>query len=123
MTAVGQDAPTLIEFLLARIAEDEAVALNAVGYESRVYWDNAADARAIPKSSGEHYRRHDPERVLAECEAKRRIVENLAKCERIREHSHATDYSQGELDAYRSAGYALAAVYADHPDYRPEWRP
>jgi hypothetical protein len=55
-----------------------------------------------------HIARHDPARVLAECEAKRRIVEMHAYQE---EH-----FTPDELRA-------LALPYADHPDYREEWRP
>ena len=60
-----------------------------------------------------HIARHDPARVLAECEAKRRIVELFP------------DAAQ-DGDGWNDAGYSvlrdLAAVYADHPDYREEWR-
>ena len=86
---------TLTEFLLARIAEDEAVSPTG--------------------------RRPSP-RDIAECEAKRRIVELAAKAE-----------AWGEGTAGATAGYAkvvasdtlrlLTLPYADHPDYREEWRP
>ena len=49
--------------------------------------------------------RHDPARVLAECEAKRQIVQN------------AQDPGDDLFVAI------LALPYADHPDYREEWRP
>jgi hypothetical protein len=51
--------------------------------------------------------------VLAECEAKRRIVEEYRR-----------DVSgTPSVDAYRHAMVIVAAPYADHPDYREEWRP
>ena len=100
---------TLTEFLLARIAEDEAVA-----------WD-AGERRGLPYESplyvvDDNYR-HDqvgiyPERVLAECEAKRRIVElNATK--------------PGRKTTFRRllTLQTLALPYADHPDYRQEWKP
>ena len=104
-------APTLTEFLLARIAEDEAAALQAVGHESRVYWDTAVHAGDIRALSVEHYSRHDPDRVLAECEAKRRIVKD------------EIDWMLNDSDSGPCWGSAnrllrhLALPYADHPDY------
>jgi hypothetical protein len=87
----------LAEFLLARIAEDEA-------------W---AEASASPDySDAEPGTPAHSARILAECEAKRRIVE---------EH-HRHDAGQRGYGATRYAVLCLAAVYADHPDYRPEWK-
>lgn len=95
---------TLTEFLLARIAEDEAAARAATGaavfshqtgswqfetvsgpgYESSIVFavtDSGAKTQAADLTAawegqerGEHIARWDPARVLAECEAKRRIV-------------------------------------------------
>lgn len=81
---------TLTDFLLARIAEDEA--------------DVADPAAAL------HYA---PDRVLAECEAKRRIVERHSGCDEV---------SYGDTSTCPDAR-DLALPYADHPDYRPEWKP
>lgn len=79
----------IAEFLLARIAEDEA--------------------------EREHH--YDPARVLAECEAKRRIV-NLSW-----HHFGEDDYAWGMEEAKRQILAVMAAVYSDHPDYREAWRP
>jgi len=108
----------LAEFLLARIAEDNSLAAFA---------DQDAQAlRPITddltgQTDGDrrvmHMFRWSPARVLAECEAKRRIVEDyLAQL-----NSH-----QSGWDARTPRDYmlrALAQPYADHPDYRTEWRP
>jgi hypothetical protein len=92
---------TVAEFLRARLDEDEA------------------DARAITEGSwedatlhGDHVLRWSPARVLAECEAKRRIVEGEPA--RIANDRH----SQWERTLRD-----LAAVYSDHPGYDEEWRP
>jgi hypothetical protein len=86
----------LTEFLLARIAEEEA---------------NAADCGCIqggevPDALVEHR--------LRECEAKRRIVEQW---ERIS--------TRLQVDLDQTQGWetlrVLAAVYSDHPDYDPAW--
>ena len=93
----------------------------------------------------EHIARHDPARVLAECEAKRRIVDQLLRHERLvaanaEEHAKASSASppdqeritalrthgwelSGRLEALRMAVDALALPYASHPDYGPDWRP
>ena len=123
---------TLTEFLLERIAEDEeslpcencgrpvepdgpredgdfghvAAALRADDPEAQEFW-------ADPCPSPEPTRR-----ALAECEAKRRIVE---ECQRILgvkwwEYEDAPGLADSVLSS-------LALPYAGHPDYRDEWRP
>lgn len=134
---------TLTEFLLARIDEDEAAARAASpapwsypGIESvaggllydasrtiaQIVWDNPGDhdgsiVRFLPwdesDANGAHIARHDPARVLAECEAKRRIVEK---------YDHARDCGQAPGGWLEECVAYLAAVYADHPDYDEAWR-
>ena len=117
----------LTAFLLARIAEDEAAARAANG---RVAWvafrdpdghmryttvahqhhgvdEWIADGRTI--ASQDVYPFYDSARVLARCAADRRIVELRTP------GPHLT----GDEDVLR----LLALPYADHPDYREEWRP
>ncbi len=94
----------LIQFLLARIAEDEGdAAIEAVLRSDDPYW-----------ASGEASvweRRMTPARVLVECEAKRGIVADVA-----------SGYGPGS-DVVPMPLALLALPYADHPDYRDEWRP
>lgn len=89
----------MTEFLLARLAEDEASAkVGAFGW--------------------------DPRRALAEVEAKRRIVEMHGNG-----GHQCTDGSEygggwyGENDIPCPALAVLASVYSDHADYRQEWKP
>jgi len=121
--------PSLTEFLLARIAEREAKArallrdLEAQIEEEDFGPDERGPftpARMLSAQLWAHYdgqtRRRsfargqqiatlaDPGRVLAECEAKRSIVELIS--------------SPGP-----QALRLLALPYADHPDYLPEWKP
>jgi hypothetical protein len=91
---------TLTEFLLTRIAEDEAVARAA-----EQTWDSDRDGGwwvGCDPDTQAHIARHDPARVLTECEAKRAIVELIS--------------SPGP-----QALRLLALPYADHADYQPEW--
>ena len=55
--------PNLDEFLLARIAEDKRIAVDAAAVGDRAHWDAAGGPPAV----AEHTVRHDPRRVLAEC--------------------------------------------------------
>jgi Family of unknown function (DUF6221) len=74
------------------------------------------DAPDSPRfAAANHIVRHQPVRVLAECEAKRRRVGILVAAM----EPGATTYAG-------PAGVLLkleALPYADHPDYREEWRP
>lgn len=159
--------PTLPEFLLARIAEDEEAAhiasevwnagmcdwvtgppaewVASNGYDSgRVERTNApaGDSGVVvydegSPSEGEaaHIARHDPARVLLECEAKRRIVARHrpsgeyepdacvvcqwdSDCEAPKQGHH---YGAGEWPCPDMRD--LASIYADHPDYQEAWKP
>ena len=130
---------TIADFLLERIAEDEQVAreashptgwrydpgkVNSVSREESVFaGPRGAKAVTIASTGPEddrqsmmdarHIARFDPDRVLAECKAKREIVE---ECERSMLND--SDSSAAEWIVGR-----LAAVYASHPDYDPAWAP
>lgn len=125
----------LAEFLLARIAEDEAVARAAITRTSdgeHARWVATEDGDSVyldilgatvatgPYGGGigdeaHHIGRWDPARVLAECEARRRIVLLTGAAE---------DGSDALLDQVRVVTLKLLALpYADHDGYREEWRP
>ena len=100
------DAGGLVEFLLARLAEDERIPkmLEARGWlddDPGGPYEQGADGPYVEVSA---------RRVLAEVEAKRRIVERFVRGD--------TDDLWGP-----EIGALLALPYADHPDYRQEWRP
>lgn len=112
---------TLTEFLLARIQEDELTAQAAIARDASwgVYFgDQVHDdlgVIVVPVSSAEvaeHISRHDPARVLAECEAKRQVI---AAADRPGDPvgSAVMEFVLGRL----------ALPYAEHLDYRDEWRP
>jgi len=65
--------------------------------------------------------RHDPARVLAEVEAKRKIVNALEQWSDPT--NPAIKYAGAELrrDSLFHVCVALASVYAGHDDYWPEW--
>jgi hypothetical protein len=124
--------------------EPLGVVVSSYGYD--------ADGLNVSDEDAEHIARHDPARVLAECDAKRRIVEAEARRRRTKDNVTATSQkapddwvdvtwmdenfqpheehvSQQEFNerftepAPPSETLRLLALpYADHPDYREEWR-
>lgn len=85
------------------------------------------DGRAV----AEHIARWDPQRVLAECESKRRIVELHEPMVELRP-TKSGDYTEyhvcsecSDLDEVLfpcTTVRLLAQPYADHKDFQPEWR-
>ena len=113
---------TLTEFLLARIAEDEDHARWA-----QEGIDNQARLGIVLATALTHPDAMSPARVLAECEAKRRLVELHDKphehpCGRLEWIGYRATERVEEDHGCRTLGL-LALPYADHDDYRDEWRP
>jgi hypothetical protein len=119
----------LPDFLLARIADDEALARGVRGAMredavERTETSPSGDAGIVWSDLDRTMlaKRFSPERVLAECDAKRRIIEL---------HQEALDglvqtsspAAAGAVRVGAETLMALALPYADHPDFRPEWAP
>jgi len=109
----------LIDFVLARLAEDAQVAEEALRDcgEDGAGWaftppatvDLTVETLELgSRAMAEHIARQDPARVRARCMAQKLMI------------GHAVFRSGVEGDAV--ATY-LALGYADHPDYLDEWRP
>lgn len=107
----------LTDFLLARIAEDEERAKRAAAVEGADFM-----LAALPLDVFDGLRVAFPARVLAECAAKRAIVEQHPWGE---DDICTSNEAMGNLSPIDSCPVLrnLAAVYADHPDHRDEWRP
>jgi len=109
---------TITEFLEARIAEDEAAAgkLAGVAHSAKTQVYTGEEWVTTPIST---------ERVLVECAAKRAIIELARKA--VEAEKEWDDHEwQGTVESTEPLTgdtilYALAAVYASHPDYRREW--
>jgi hypothetical protein len=96
---------TIIEFLEARIAQDEAAAKVAIewvanGPRPLYAWYGESNRKTFG-GAYDLVTSQSPARVLAECAAKREII------------PHLQDFTALE---------ALAYVYKDHPDYDKNWR-
>jgi hypothetical protein len=137
---------SITEFLLARIAEDEAAARQASWSWSRPdrpddpdpdHWETPPGtpteiagpmrnvAGADTATIATHIARHDPARVLAECAAKRAIVEWHCTSETdlgpaYPDHQPWCEACEGALFPCVTVRH-LAAIYREHPDYDPSW--
>lgn len=101
----------LTEFLLARITEDEVEA-QAGDQHFPGFLGRLSEYDGLLSEEVAHIARFDPARVLAECAAKRLIIE------RASHQAPGTEYEE----SYREVLECLAVVYDEHPDYLPEWR-
>lgn len=136
----------LVEFLRARLDEDEQLARVATTV-SPAPWrvDAAAGAvrdvhgtevaghwRALPALAGtvgpDHIVRHDPTRALADVTAKRKVVE-LAEEATGLDMQVDSEFRVGSRDSEAEPYVGdlilrqLALPYASHPDYDEGWRP
>lgn len=115
----------LITFLRARLDDDQAQVRQHPEAEDRgaiAPWEIAAStATGYPS---ELYLRIARARVLAEVEAKRRLIRRYENAVAV--HTALTPYTRGEDHGYREACLDAirdyAEIYADHPDYHQEWR-
>lgn len=111
---------TITEFLLDRISEDECLANEAVSDFDREGGSVALDGLAA--------------RTVAECAAKRAIVElhipwgfeysGGEGCTRCVSPDNWTTAELPDDERFPCQTLRLlASAYADHPDFREEWRP
>lgn len=151
--------PDLATFVLARIAEDKlAVQSQWIWMTERHGPDYWIRGQGAPTNDDWQYKTDrdgdlhvSPRRVLADCEARRRIVDltppqvphyrdperEWESCPRERSAAYCkgTDLTHGpdapcdcgadEANAHGGPMILrlLAAPYEGHPDYRPEWTP
>jgi hypothetical protein len=118
---------SLPEFLLERIAEDESEAQATSGRIARAAMQEMAAWAGGVGPAARHIARWDPARVLAECQARRQIVEFAQEATGM-EISLDLEFGQSHRDEAADPYigdrilHLLAAPYAGHPDYRPEWK-
>ena len=121
---------TIVEFLNARLDEQERLAREALGYETSdhdgPFLRHAVDY--LGPELADHIAAHDPATVLARVAAWRAVI-----------HQHgigdgAHECPDGFMDSAETEPHTgwelvcmtqrhLASVYAEHPDYQQEWKP
>jgi hypothetical protein len=123
----------LIAFLRARLDEDEMAARAAAEAAQTSVWMDGAEGSVLGVGGdmhlrgavrsiddiGPHIARWDPARVLAEVEAKRRIVDWSESVEAKFAEAGLGEHANGTHMVFARW---LAEPYAEHPDYRPEWQ-
>src|SRR4029077_919260 len=102
--------PTLADFLLARIQDDEAIANGPESNSGTAYPTYLEELASLrnPRVQ-DHIARWDPARVLAECEAKRRIVEQWQGLNRDADKPSLSRTAATMADATYLALLAIAA--------------
>lgn len=126
---------TVVEFLRERLDEDEAVARHEVDLMERLLtpreewtltYQWARFTVHVSGGSGAHYApgAPSPTRVLADIDAKRRILDLHDRNHECSSYDH-----RGEIDDCSWVyGWACSTLqllvepYADHPDFDPAWR-
>lgn len=118
---------TIVEFLEARLAEDELTAQTAVDgtadwhalYTYRDIKDGEghyivlADSRYPTAEQAAHIARHNPARVLRQCEAVRMIIAEFLRFDALGDLPGRT--------ATETSLRQLAFAYADHADFDHAW--
>lgn len=110
----------LASFLLARIAEDEATGQQAVAdLDDEPHAGVIGGWANVLPSHLRFAQRITPARVLAECEAKRLIVEH----EDARGEKRIVTFGGEPVRAVGTSPVLkhLALPYADHPEFDPVW--
>jgi hypothetical protein len=125
----------LSNFLRARLDEDAELAASGETWSAfdetqgtrRVDVDHSIERVVACTRSwrGLHIARHDPAHVLAEVEAKRRILSEVVPEIDGMEDRIDGEWGVGDPTERESVALLrlLALPYADHPDYRQEWKP
>lgn len=130
----------LVDFLRARIAEDERIAAEAEHLVDRDAWldileQALGDGREAAKRAATHHMvTFRPSRILREIDTKRRIMARHKpvgpdRLRRVRDELNCEGCGwEGELGDPVTEDIDecpelrdLASVYADHDDYRAEW--
>jgi len=118
---------TIVEFLEARLAEDELTATTAIEgtpdwqafYAYRDVKDSdghyvvMADSRYPTIGQAAHIARQSPARILRQCEAARAVIADFLRLDAL-----------GDIPGRRAAEDALgqlASVYSDHADFNQAW--
>lgn len=102
----------IIEFLEARLAEDEAAAGELAALEAAEAEREAGAAGPALTRTGLEVSPFTPARVLSECAAKRKILANVPL---------VTDISSQMGGTSDYVLMCLASVYSWHPDYEEGW--
>lgn len=123
------EAPDLVGWLAAQYDAEEAKARAAWGDDEpdapRVWTDPWGEFHSRGGELFDHILAHDPDRVLCEVAAKRRIVDLCVamKADMSFAESGGGLFPGDEKEMAARVLMLLALPYADRPGYRESWRP
>jgi hypothetical protein len=109
-TSRGADLDPLVKFLLARLDDDERAARGHMRGGGILPFESIGQA-------ADHGARHGPLRVLREVAAKRSMVQMWL----TRSRTQRDRLEAGRPDVAGAMVVAMAAVFAEHPDFDPSW--
>ena len=128
----------LARFLRDRLDEDKRQAEAAMTYAAADWFIETSgivttgpdgDAYTDDREVAAHIARHDPARVLAEVDVKRRALDEYVATGEAMDQAFRDNNTAGynSASAERKVLERIirreATVHADHPDYREGWRP
>lgn len=131
----------LATFLRARLDEDESIAraatpgpwsVDSETYAERIGCNDGTSVVSGSRWNGEasvfnetddalHIARHDPARVLAEVDAKRKVIAVYTSWAFLTRSKPDDPVAEITTLAVAQTLRALALPYVDHPGYREEW--
>lgn len=110
----------LVEFLRARLDEDERAAKDA---PQSAWSDEYGEFRSRGGELFGHVLRHDPARVLREVHAKRKLLGSHYNYDGLCPRCFDFSNKPVQREAWPCEVVRLLALpYADHPDYHEEWK-
>jgi hypothetical protein len=139
---MGVVSDDLIAFVTARLDEDEAIARELAGWP---HWhhtpavtahgpiiliaageDDEIDVASVERELPEvatHIARHDPARALRQVEDGRRLLAAYAEAREPDPEATPRERAlrMAVAEVARMLVLSRAAVWSDHPDYKPEW--
>lgn len=116
----------VLEFVLARLDEDQAWAKKCLAEDRSprawaalrsIVWSGLGHKIAPTRTQAHalHMAHHPPGRVLRDVAARRRLVQRITEAKKV-------DVRPALGEEREVVLRLLALPYADHPDYKKEWR-
>jgi Family of unknown function (DUF6221) len=108
--SIRADLDALVTFLLARLDEDEVAARTHLHGREFLPFESIVQ-------TADHGARHGPLRVLREVTAMRAVVQMWRDSSR----AQGDRLGAGRTELAEAMIVAMATVFAQHPDFDPEW--
>lgn len=116
------DTPDIVDFLRARLDEEYQYAYHAQGLLGikQPWWkwhDLKAQFPSLTRRDAQHIEVHSPAKAIADIKFKRDLLDLWIEAGKRKE------FTSQSWVLLREVVYAIAALYSDHPDHNPKWKP